>query len=117
MKIEPAIKQPMRGWSKSYLEHQRVTVFIKHITYALSRWTALARYAQDPRLPIDNNRAENTIRPIAVGRKNWLFAGSPQASQRAAMIMSLLETARLNGIDPYQWLHSMLTHLPQWPNS
>lgn len=89
----------------------------KAITYALSRWTALARYAQDIRLPLDNNRAENVIRPVAVGRKNWLFAGSPQASQRAAAIMSLLETARLNGIEPYRWLHSVLIRLPQWPNA
>ncbi|SUF22783.1 issfl4 orf3 [Salmonella enterica] len=89
----------------------------KAITYALSRWTALIRYTSDIRLPVDNNRAENVIRPVAVGRKNWLFAGSPQASQRAAAIMSLLETARLNGIDPYRWLYSVLSRLPQWPST
>ncbi|EAA7842945.1 IS66 family transposase [Salmonella enterica] len=89
----------------------------KAISYTLKRWPALTRYTQDIRLPVDNNRAENVIRPVAVGRKNWLFAGSPAASQRAATIMSLLATARLNGIDPHQWLYSVLTRLPEWPNA
>ncbi|HEY3590677.1 MAG TPA: IS66 family transposase [Buttiauxella sp.] len=89
----------------------------KAISHALKRWPALIRYAQDISLPLDNNRAENAIRPVAVGRNNWLFAGSPVAAQRAAAIMSLLETARMNGIEPYQWLYSVLTRLPSWPNS
>jgi hypothetical protein len=62
--------------------------------------------------PIDNNPAENAIRPIAIGRKNWLFAGSESAGQRAAAIMSLLATAKANGLDPYAWLVDVLTRLP-----
>ena len=57
------------------------------------------------------------MRPVAVGRKNWLFAGSLRAGQRMAAILSLLETAKLNGHDPYIWLRDVLTRLPSWPNS
>lgn len=64
---------------------------------------------------MENNRAERAIRPVAMGRANWLFAGSLAAGERAAQIMSLLETARLNGLEPYAWLKSVLTRLPEWP--
>ena len=62
--------------------------------------------------PIDNNLIENAIRPIAIGRKNWLFAGSETAGQRAAAIMSLIATAKANGIEPHAWLTDTLTRLP-----
>jgi transposase len=71
------------------------------IRYALSNWTALTRYADDGRLEIDNNRAENTLRGVALGRKNWLFAGSDSGGTRAAAIYSLIETCKLNGVDPF----------------
>ncbi|MBL5827572.1 transposase [Serratia fonticola] len=83
----------------------------------MKRWPALLRYLDDGRVPIDNNRCENCIRPVAVGRKNWLFVGSLRAGQRMASILSLLETAKLNSHDPYVWLHDVLTRLPTWPNS
>lgn len=89
----------------------------KAIDYSLKRWVALSRYAQDGRWPIDNNPVENTIRPIAVGKKNWLFTGSERAGQRAAAIQSLLATAKLNGLDPAAWLHATLTKLPTCLNS
>lgn len=82
------------------------------ISYTQKRWNALARVLDDGRYPIDNNPAENAIRPIAIGRKNWLFAGSESAGQRAAAIMSLLATAKANGLDPYAWLVDVLTRLP-----
>jgi hypothetical protein len=71
----------------------------------------------DPHLPIDNNHIENQIRPIALGKKNWLFAGSLRAGQRAAAIMSLIHSARLNGHDPYVYLNDVLTRLPPHKNS
>nr|WP_235581277.1 MULTISPECIES: transposase domain-containing protein [unclassified Rhizobacter] len=74
--------------------------------------TALTRLIDDADLSIDNNRVENLIRPIALGRKNWLFAGSLRAGQRAAAIMSLLHTAKLNGHDPYLYLKDVLERLP-----
>lgn len=87
------------------------------IDYSLKRWTALMRYLEDGRYPIDNNPVENTIRPIAIGKKNWLFTGSERAGRRAAAIQSLLATAKLNGIEPYAWLKDTLEKLPAWPNS
>lgn len=82
------------------------------IDYSLKRWKALSRYATDGRWPIDNNPVENTIRPIALGKKNWLFVGSERAGERAAAIQGLLATAKLNGLDPATWLHETLSKLP-----
>jgi transposase len=87
------------------------------INYSLGRWGALTRYLDDGHLPIDNNWAENQIRPIAIGRKNWLFAGSLRAGQRAAAIMSLVHSARLNGHDVYAYLKDVLERLPSQPAS
>ncbi|EXD46120.1 transposase IS66 family protein, partial [Acinetobacter baumannii 662545-1347] len=67
--------------------------------YSLKRWTALSRYLDDGNLPIDNNWIENQMRPWALGRKNWLFAGSLRSGQRAANIMTLIQSAKLNGLD------------------
>ena len=85
------------------------------IDYSLNRWAALTRYLDDARLPADNNRVENLIRPIAVGRNNWLFAGSLRAGQRAAAVMSLIHSARLNGHDPHAYLRDVLERLPTQP--
>ncbi|WP_429498055.1 IS66 family transposase [Robbsia andropogonis] len=84
----------------------------KALDYSLKRWEALTRYLDDPKVPIDNNRIENLIRPWAVGRSNWLFAGSLRAGQRAAAIMSLVRSAQLNGHDPYAYLKDVLARLP-----
>jgi hypothetical protein len=89
----------------------------KAIDYSLHRWIALTRYLDDGELPIDNNWVENQIRPIAIGRSNWLFAGSLRAGQRAAAVMSLLHSARLNGHDPYVYLKDVLERLPTQPAS
>lgn len=89
----------------------------KAIDYVLRRWPSFAGYAQTGHLPIDNNPVENAIRPIALGKKNWLFAGSERAGRRAAAIQSLLATAKLNGFDPAAWLKDTLERLPVWPNS
>jgi transposase len=82
------------------------------LDYSLKRWAALSRYLNDGAVPIDNNWAENQIRPWALGRKNWLFAGSLRSGKRAAAIMSLIQSARLNGHDPYAYLKDVLTRLP-----
>ncbi len=93
------------------------TATAKAIDYSLKRWIALTRYAETGDLPIDNNPIENSIRPIALGKKNWLFAGSERAGKRAAVIQTLLGTAKLNGLDPSAWLKDTLEKLPTWPNS
>jgi transposase len=88
----------------------------KAIDYTLRRWPALIRYAETGHLPIDNNPIENCIRPIALGRRNWLFTGSERAGIRAAAIQTLLATAKLNGLNPTDWLRDTLEKLPTWPN-
>lgn len=88
----------------------------KALDYSLKRWSALTRFLDDGQLPIDNNWAENQIRPIAIGRKNWLFAGSLRAGQRAAAVMSLIQSAKLNGHDPYTYLKDVLQRLPTHKN-
>ena len=93
------------------------TATARAMGYSLKRWEALTRFVDDGELSIDNNRVENLIRPIALGRKNWLFAGSLRAGQRAAAIMSLLHTARLNGLDPYLYLKDVLERLPTQPDN
>ena len=89
----------------------------KAIDYSLGRWAALTRYIEDGDLPIDNNHVENCIRPVALGRNNWLFAGSLRAGQRAAAVMSLIQSAKLNGHDPYRYLKDVLERLPTQPAS
>jgi transposase len=87
----------------------------KAISYSVRRWEALTRYLDDGHLPIDNNWLENRIRPIAIGRNNWLFAGSARAGRRAAVVMSLIQSARLNDLDPYAYLRDVLERLPVTP--
>ncbi|AZD60990.1 Mobile element protein [Pseudomonas chlororaphis subsp. aurantiaca] len=82
------------------------------LDYSLKRWMALSRYLDDGAVPIDNNWAENQIRPWALGRKNWLFAGSLRSGKRAAAIIILIQSTRLNGHDPYAYLKDVLTRLP-----
>lgn len=89
----------------------------KAIDYSLRRWDALTRYLDDGVIPIDNNWVENQIRPIALGRKNWLFTGSLRAGQRAAAVMSLMHSARLNGHDVYAYMKDVLERLPTQPAS
>jgi transposase len=93
------------------------TAIAKAIDYSLKRWPALIRFLADGTLPIDNNWVENRIRPIALGRANWLFAGSLRAGKRAAAVMSLIQSARLNGHDPYRYLRDVLQRLPTQPAS
>ena len=84
----------------------------KALDYSLKRWVALTRGLEDGAVPIDNNAVENQIRPWALGRSNWLFAGSLRSGKRAAAIMSLIQSARMNGHDPYAYLKDLLTRLP-----
>ncbi len=85
------------------------------IRYALSRWTALTRYVDDGTIAIDNNPVERAIRPVALGRKNWLFAGSDAGGERAAAIYSLIQTAKLNGIDPEAYLRHVIGCIADHP--
>lgn len=111
-KARPII-QTLHDWMIGH--RQKVpegSAIAKALDYSLKRWAALTRYLDHGDVPIDNNWVENQIRPWAVGRSNWLFAGSLRAGQRAAAVMSLVRSAQLNGHDPYAYMKDVLTRLP-----
>jgi transposase len=85
------------------------------IRYALSRWDALLRYVDDGGIEIDNNAAERALRTVALGRKNYLFAGSDAGGERAAAIYSLIGSAKLNGLDPEAYLRNVLSRIADHP--
>jgi len=102
------------------LERTRVpdgSAVAKAIDYSLKHWTGLGRFLLDGDVPLDNNHCENQIRPWALGRRNWLFIGSELAGQRAAAVMSLLQSAKLHRHDPWAYLKDVLTRLPTQLNS
>lgn len=104
---------PILADLRTWFEEQRrrlssKTALAKAIQYALTRWEALARYAEDGRLAIDNNPAERSLRGIAVTRKNFLFLGSEAGGDRAAILYTMLETAKLNGLDPEAYLAGII---------
>ena len=79
----------------------------------LEQWSYLTRYLEDGRLELSNNRAERSIKPFVMGRKNWLFANTPGGAQASAVIYSLIETAKENALDPYRYLLWVLQNAPQ----
>jgi transposase len=120
--IRQARSRPLMDALYAWLVQQRQklpegSATIKAVDYSLKRWDALTKFIDDGDLPIDNNWVENQIRPIALGRSNWLFVGSERAGKRAAAVMSLLHSARINGHDPYAYLRNVLERLPTQPNS
>ncbi len=108
----------MHSWlEKTLSQVSRKSEIAVAIRYALSRWRALLRYVDDGRLEIDNNAAERALRTVALGRKNYLFAGSDAGGERAATIYSLIGTAKLNHIDPEAYLRCVLERIPEHPIS
>jgi transposase len=81
----------------------------------LSRWASFTRFLEDGRVCMTNNAAERAIRPLAVGRRNWTFAGSDTGGRRAAAMYTLIEICKLNGVDPRAWLTNVLARLPEHP--
>ena len=108
----------MRTWLEATLAKlSRKSDTAAAIRYALSRWSALTRYVDSGQLEIDNNAAERALRVVALGRKNFLFAGSDAGGERAAAIYSLLGSAKLNGLDPEIYLHHVLERIADHPIS
>jgi transposase len=91
------------------------TALAEAMDYSLKRWTALTRFLDDGRICLSNNAAERAVRGIAVGRRNWTFAGSDSGGRRAAVIYSLIETAKLNNINPRAWLADVLARIADHP--
>jgi transposase len=107
------VLQELEKWMKEQLPDVLPKSSIgQAIAYTLGLWPRLTRYVQHGQVEIDNNLVENSIRPVALGRKNYMFAGSHEAAQQAAMIYSFLGTCKINNIEPYEWLKNTLQRLP-----
>ena len=100
---------------QQYLQVLPKSAIGKAIGYSLERWERLSAYVNDGRLNIDNNPVENSIRPVALGRKNYLFAGSHEAAKRSGMLYSLLGTCKMHGIEPATWLKDVLHRIADHP--
>ena len=110
------ILEHLGKWMKeSYVQVTPKSSIGKALAYSIERWKKLCIYTTNGMLCIDNNPVENSIRPIAIGRKNYLFAGSHDAAQESAMIYSLLGTCKLHKINPWEWLKDILIRLPDHP--
>jgi hypothetical protein len=108
--------ESLRAWLESCLTKlSQKSDTAAAVKYALGRWEALTRYAEDGSLEIDNNAAERALRAVALGRKNYLFAGSDTGGERAAILYSLIGTAKLNGLDPESYLRDVLSRIAEHP--
>jgi len=107
--ILEALPSRLEGWREKYLPQSPLG---KACRYALNEWKALLRYLEDGRLEIDNNLTENAIRPSAVGKKNWLFIGHPEAGWRSAVIYSVIVSCRRRGIEPWAYVRDVFNRLP-----
>jgi transposase len=103
-------------WMKDqYIQSIPKSSIGKALAYSIERWDKLSRYTENGMLNIDNNPVENSIRPVALGRKNYLFAGSHEAAKRSGMLYSLLGTCKMHGIEPYGWLKDVLQRIATHP--
>lgn len=110
------VLQALGKWMKAeYVKTLPKSAIATALGYSIERWEELMIYTTDGKLNIDNNPVENSIRPIAIGRKNYLFAGSHEAAQRSAMLYSLLGTCKLNGINSFTWLKDVLQRIATHP--
>lgn len=106
--------QKIRDWLDNTLHNTLPKGLLgKALAYLDKNWSKLTVYVEDGRLSIDNNPAENAIRPFVVGGKNWLFSASVPGAKASANLYSLIETAKANGLDPYNYLRQVFTALPQ----
>ena len=110
---KPEIDKLKKWLEKTQLNAPPKTTLGKAVTYLQNQWDRLTAYTEDGTWPIDNNRAENSIRPFVIGRKNWLFANSQAGAHASANLYSLIETAKANDIEPYDYLKQVFTVLPQ----
>lgn len=114
--ISVPILESLSKWMKDqYIQTTPKSAIGKALAYSIERWKRLSIYASNGMLNIDNNPVENSIRPVALGRKNYLFAGSHEAAQKSAMLYSLLGTCKMHGIEPYNWLRSTLQKIAEHP--
>ncbi len=120
VRVRNEISRPLVEALHAWLRERRAKLSGKNetgkvIDYMLKRWTVFTRFLDEGRLCMSNNAAERELRAVAVGRKNWTFAGSDDGGRRAAAIYTLIQTAKLNDIDPQAWLADVLARLPDHP--
>lgn len=111
----PILEALGKWMQQAYTEVLPRSAIGKALAYSIERWTQLMIYTTDGKLNIDNNPVERAIRPVAIGRKNYLFAGSHEAAQRSAMLYSLMGTCKLQEINPFDWLRDILEKVAQYP--
>ena len=111
----PLLAQMKNRFENTLSKISRKLALAGAIRYSLSRWDALTRYTTDGRLDICNNAAERAIRPLVLGRRNWTFAGSDSGGDRAATIYTIIETAKLNGLDPKVYLRTLIVRIADHP--
>lgn len=114
-KASPILKGMWLWMQQQYVHVLPKSAIGKALAYSMERWPKLSLYITDGRLNIDNNPVENSIRPVALGRKNYLFAGSHEAARRSGMLYSLLGTCKMHGIEPYGWLKEVLQRIADHP--
>jgi transposase len=114
-KAAPILKGVWLWMQQQYVQVLPKSAVGKALAYSIERWQKLSLYITDGRLNIDNNPVENSIRPVALGRKNYLFAGSHDAARRSGMLYSLLGTCKMHGIEPYAWLKDILQRIADHP--
>jgi transposase len=111
----PILESLVKWMKETYLKTLPKSTIGKALGYSIQRWPELMLYATDGKLKIDNNPVENSIRPVAIGRKNYLFAGSHEAAKRSAILYSLMGTCKLHGINPFIWLRDILQRIATHP--
>lgn len=116
-KALPLLKDFKRWLDQSALQVPPKTILGKAIGYTIRQWHKLTRYLDDGRLNIDNNRAERAIKPFVIGRKNWMFSYTANGANASAILYSLIETAKANGIIPFDYLNWLLNKLPKNPEN
>lgn len=114
-KAAPILKGMALWMQQQYIQVLPKSAIGKALAYSIERWDKLSVYITDGRLNIDNNPVENSIRPVAIGRKNYLFAGSHDAARRSGMLYSLLGTCKMHGVEPYAWLKDVLLRIADHP--
>ncbi len=112
----PDVYDQFKAWlDKSANQVPPKSAVGKAIAYSLGQWEKLERYLENGHLQIDNNRAERAIKPFVIGRKNWLFANTANGANASAILYSLIETAKANGLTPFDYLKLLMEELPKNP--
>ena len=114
-KALPVLEALGKWMQEEYTKVNPKSTLGEALFYSISRWEKLSAYAEDGMLEIDNNLVENAIRPVAVGRKNYLFAGSHEAAKRSAMMYSFMASCKKNEVNPYEWLSDVLNRISAYP--